>query len=123
MLGVGAFGTVLLVRNKATGETYALKQIRKATVVMTEQEGAIRNERDILKMIRNDFVVNLMSTFQDAKCVYMVLECALGGELFTHILNTIQGKQKIAAEGGDVGPGSLVMVSTATTTSCAHCTS
>ena len=27
VLGVGAFGTVSLVRNKVTGETYALKQV------------------------------------------------------------------------------------------------
>jgi CRP-like cAMP-binding protein len=93
VLGVGAFGTVSLVRNRVTGETYALKQIRKATVVKTEQEAAVQNERDILRIVHNVFVVNLLSTYQDTTCVFMVLECALGGELFTIILNAITAKQ------------------------------
>lgn len=86
-LGKGAYGTVLLVRHKMTGKLYAQKQFRKASMTvhrrMVEQT---KTERMILESIsRHPFVVKLFYAFQDHEKLYLILEYAQGGELFTHL--------------------------------------
>ncbi|KAF4552203.1 Serine/threonine-protein kinase psk1-like protein [Elsinoe fawcettii] len=86
-LGKGAFGTVYLVKQKATGRLFAQKQFRKASLVvhrrLVEQT---RTERSILESVnRHPFVVKLFYAFQDQEKLYLILEYAQGGELFTHL--------------------------------------
>ncbi|MCJ1314022.1 serine/threonine protein kinase psk1 [Agyrium rufum] len=86
-LGKGAFGTVLLVKQKRTGRLYAQKQLRKATLTVHRRliEQA-RTERAILESINSHpFVVKLYYAFQDHEKLYLILEYAQGGELFTHL--------------------------------------
>ena len=48
------------------------------------------SEKDILKSIAKNphpFIVNLITTFQDQKYIYMVLEYVIGGEFFSHLRN------------------------------------
>lgn len=44
----GAFGVVSLVKQKDTGELYAMKQLRKEAMLNRSQEGHVRSERDLL---------------------------------------------------------------------------
>ncbi|KAH0543469.1 hypothetical protein FGG08_002234 [Glutinoglossum americanum] len=86
-LGKGTYGTVLLVRHLATGRLYAQKQFRKAFLTvhkkLVEQTKA---ERVILESVnRHPFVVKLYYAFQDLEKLYLILEYAQGGELFTHL--------------------------------------
>lgn len=86
-LGKGTFGTVLLVRHKPTGRLYAQKQFRKASITvhrkLVEQT---KTERMILESVnRHPFVVKLFYAFQDHEKLYLILEYAQGGELFTHL--------------------------------------
>ena len=86
-LGKGTFGTVLLVRQRATGRLYAQKMFRKAklTVHPTLVEQT-RSERSILEAInQHPFIVSLHYAFQDHAKLYLVLDYASGGELFTHL--------------------------------------
>ncbi|ELU42956.1 AGC/NDR protein kinase [Rhizoctonia solani AG-1 IA] len=48
-IGHGAFGVVSLVKEKDTGELYAMKQMRKVDMLRKGQEGHVRAERDVLK--------------------------------------------------------------------------
>ena len=48
-----------MVRHKVTGQTYAQKQIRKSTVIKMKQQDFVRNERAILALLNNPFMVNL----------------------------------------------------------------
>lgn len=86
-LGKGSFGTVLLVRHKATGKLYAQKQFRKASLTVHKKlVEQTRTERAILESIsRHPFVVKLFYAFQDHEKLYLILEYAQGGELFTHL--------------------------------------
>jgi protein kinase A len=43
------------------------------------------SEKTILMCLDHPFIVNLAGTFQDSKCLYMVLEYVIGGEFFTHL--------------------------------------
>ena len=48
------------------------------------------SEKEILITLSKDphpFIVNLMTSFQDEKYIYMVLEYIIGGEFFTHLRN------------------------------------
>eukprot|EP01083_Nonionella_stella_P051968 138048_1 len=83
ILGRGAFGTVKLVTNPATNKSYALKAIRKNQVVELGQQSHILNEKKVMQMLDNPFLVNLKATYKDEYRVYFLLEVCLGGELFT----------------------------------------
>ncbi|KAK5118037.1 hypothetical protein LTR62_004082 [Meristemomyces frigidus] len=98
-LGKGAFGTVHLVKQRDSGRLYAQKQFRKATLTvhkrMIEQT---RAERTILESInRHPFVVKLYYAFQDHEKLYLILEYAQGGELFTHLQIERMFTEEVAA--------------------------
>ena len=48
VLGRGSFGVVSLVRERRTGEVYAMKVIRKSRMLQASQEGHLWAERDML---------------------------------------------------------------------------
>ena len=87
-LGKGSYGTVLLVKHQATGRLYAQKQFRKASLTVRKQlVEQTKTERAILESInRHPFVVKLYYAFQDHEMLYLILEYAQGGELFTRML-------------------------------------
>lgn len=87
-LGKGTYGTVLLVRQISTGRLYAQKQFKKASLTMRKQlVEQTKTERVILESInRHPFVVKLYYAFQDHEKLYLILEYAQGGELFTRML-------------------------------------
>lgn len=82
-LGVGAFGLVTLEADRRTGFTYALKAVSKGYLVRLKMEQTVVNEKRILKMVDSPFVVRLVATYNGREHVYLLLEAALGGELFT----------------------------------------
>lgn len=86
-LGKGAFGTVHLVRQHATGRLFAQKQFRKASLTVHKRlVEQTRTERTILESVnRHAFVVKLYYAFQDQEKLYLILEYAQGGELFHHL--------------------------------------
>ncbi len=58
------------------------------------------SEKEILTILSNDphpFIVNLMTSFQDEKYIYMVLEYVIGGEFFTHLRNAGRFDSKTAS--------------------------
>lgn len=84
-LGKGAFGTVILVKHRATGRLYAQKQFKKLVMYGKTIEQT-KTERQILESVnRHPFVVKLYYAFQDKEKLYLILEYGQGGELFTHL--------------------------------------
>ena len=66
VIGRGAFGEVRLVRKKDSGEIFAFKSLVKSAMVMKNQVGHVKAERDILAMADNDnqWLVTLHYSFQ-----------------------------------------------------------
>ncbi|KAJ6790215.1 hypothetical protein PWT90_10263 [Aphanocladium album] len=98
-LGQGTYGTVLLVKQRATGKLYAQKQLKKASLVvhrkLVEQT---KTERQILESVnRHPFVVKLFYAFQDHEKLYLILEYGQGGELFTHLNTEKMFSETVAA--------------------------
>lgn len=87
-LGTGSFGRVRFATHKANQGCYAIKMLKKAEVVRLQQVEHMLSEKNILSQLSiepHPFIVNLASTFQDPRYLYMVLEYIVGGEFFTHL--------------------------------------
>jgi serine/threonine protein kinase len=83
LLGKGSFGTVTLVRDSKSGETYALKALSIEHVVRTKQQKHTLNEKIALENLDHPFIIKQYNTYRDHTNLFMLLEPALGGELFT----------------------------------------
>lgn len=64
LLGVGAFGVVLLVKNRQTGEKSALKIINKDTL-SEKALGILKNESKIMKSLEHSSVVGFKRIFEN----------------------------------------------------------
>jgi tRNA A-37 threonylcarbamoyl transferase component Bud32 len=91
-IGHGAFGVVSLVKERPTGQLYAMKQLRKTDMLRKGQEGHVRAERDILKSASlnsaggAEWIVRLYYSFQDRDHLYLVLEYMGGGDLLNLLI-------------------------------------
>ncbi|KAI8099435.1 kinase-like domain-containing protein [Halteromyces radiatus] len=86
VLGRGAFGKVHLVRHEQSQQLYAMKILKKASlIVQGKQANQVKTERQILEEVRHPFIVKLYYAFQTPDDLHMVLEYAVGGELFRHL--------------------------------------
>lgn len=62
-------------------EVYAMKVIRKADMLRNAQEGHLRAERNFLVAAEGSkWVVPLISAFQDARHLYLVMDFCVGGD-------------------------------------------
>lgn len=86
-LGDGSYSTVFECKNKFTGLHYAAKQYKKKLVYGLES--SLQNEFQILKKVSNTHpnILTLIDYFETADDLYLVTDLALGGELFSRIVN------------------------------------
>uniref|UniRef100_A0A673J974 protein kinase C n=1 Tax=Sinocyclocheilus rhinocerous TaxID=307959 RepID=A0A673J974_9TELE len=92
VLGRGHFGKVLLAEFKRTGKLYAIKALKKGDVVTRDEVDSLMCEKRIfetINMSRHPFLVNLCGCFQTPDHVCFVMEYSPGGDLMTHIHNSI----------------------------------
>ncbi|KAJ1944449.1 hypothetical protein FBU59_002597 [Linderina macrospora] len=86
MIGKGGYGKVYLVRHKATQKHYAMKVLRKASILLQKRQITFTmTERSILSEVQHPFIVKLYYAFQSNSKLYLILEYVAGGELFTHM--------------------------------------
>jgi len=83
-------GRVLLVKHRTdpTNKTIAMKILDKQVVVKMKQIDHTLAEKRILQALSCPFIVKLLFTFKDNSYLYMGLEYAPGGEMFTHLRTT-----------------------------------
>ncbi|XP_026314299.1 citron Rho-interacting kinase isoform X2 [Hyposmocoma kahamanoa] len=79
-IGRGHFGEVHMVREKQTGDVYALKNVRKEAV-RARAAGAAEDERDVLANSNSPWLPKLQYAFQDCSNLYLVMELCNGGDL------------------------------------------
>lgn len=104
-LGKGSFGTVVLVQEKQESQSferlkpsarnvYAMKVIHKSDMLRNAQEGHLRAERDFLVRSASEncnWIVPLISCFQDVDNLYLVMEFEIGGDFLEYLLKTKYG--------------------------------
>lgn len=80
-------GRVVLVKHRGQSppQTIALKVLDKQVVVKMKQVDHTLAEKKILQALSCPFIVKLLYTFKDNSYLYLGLEYAPGGEMFTHL--------------------------------------
>eukprot|EP01124_Arcella_intermedia_P030715 TRINITY_DN6776_c0_g1_i2.p1 TRINITY_DN6776_c0_g1~~TRINITY_DN6776_c0_g1_i2.p1 ORF type:complete len:543 (-),score=153.58 TRINITY_DN6776_c0_g1_i2:114-1541(-) len=91
IIGKGSFGEVHLVQMKGTGKLYAMKKLRKSTMIERNQVSHVKNERDALALLNdftqnNPWVTKLYYSFQDALYLYFIMEYVPGGDMMTQLM-------------------------------------
>lgn len=81
VLGQGSYGVVKLVED-STKTPYALKVVSKQRVVEAKQKDHVFNEKTLLALLDHPMIVKLYNVYQDANCLFFLMEPVLGGELF-----------------------------------------
>lgn len=85
LIGEGAFGKVILVRNRLDKMLYAMKVLSKKLLKKKNNVQYMKSERDILTKIQHPFVVSLYFAFQSETKLFLVMDFLAGGELFFHL--------------------------------------
>lgn len=72
-----------MVKEKGTGEIFAMKSLVKAVTIERGQEGHVKSERSLLSLASElgDWIVRLHYSFQDRDFLYFVLDYMPGGDL------------------------------------------
>ncbi|PWA79519.1 cGMP-dependent kinase, Protein kinase [Artemisia annua] len=98
VIGKGSFGKVFQVRRRdrsvVNGDggdgvigdgIYAMKVMRKDTIIKNNHVDYMKAERDILTKVVHPFVVQLRYSFQTKTKLYLILDFINGGHLFFHL--------------------------------------
>lgn len=92
VIGRGAFGEVRLVRSKPKRDEpvriYALKSMKKEMMILKNQVGHVRAEREALSKASSDnkWLTSLYYSFVDESHLYMVMEFLPGGDLMSLLI-------------------------------------
>lgn len=85
VIGQGAFGKVIQVRHKPSGEILAMKIVSNKYIVQKNSIAYLQAERDIMTKVNHPFLIRLRYAFQTTSNVYLVMPFIAGGELFHHL--------------------------------------
>ncbi|CAM9100763.1 unnamed protein product [Ectocarpus sp. 8 AP-2014] len=89
-IGSGAFGTVNIGEDRTTGEQVAVKCISKSRIQRSNMGSQVKREITTMKKLHHPNIVSIKEVLMSNTHLYLVLEYAGGGELFTKIAS--QGK-------------------------------
>lgn len=96
VLGRGGFGAVHACRKKNSGQIYAMKCINKKLVKVKSALDNVLEERNVLTMMKSNFVTNLKYALQDEDTLYLIMDLMLGGDLKFHLINAGRFTEKRA---------------------------
>lgn len=91
-LGRGKFGRVFVAREKRTGFLVALKTLVKKEIVKGRVERQITREIEIQSHLKHPNILQLLAWFHDTHRIYLILEFAGKGELYTLLKNQPHGR-------------------------------
>ncbi|XP_044485977.1 serine/threonine-protein kinase tricornered-like [Mangifera indica] len=86
MIGKGAFGEVRVCREKATGNVYAMKKLKKSEMLRRGQVEHVKAERNLLAEVDSNCIVKLYCSFQDDEYLYLIMEYLPGGDMMTLLM-------------------------------------
>ena len=82
-IGAGAFGKAWLVKHVKNDKMYALKALDKHTVKRQNWTGVVMREKDLLlSLAPHPCVITMHNAFQSPTQLFMLMDVAMGGELF-----------------------------------------
>ena len=85
------------VRHKGNGKIYAMKTIRKDTVLDNQSLDSLKLEMEVLEKVDHQFLVNMEYVFTDEYRVFFMMDFIDGGELFRHLMRIKRFKEEQGA--------------------------
>jgi len=86
VIGMGAFGKVLQVRNRSTLQIHAMKVISKRLIRRsTKYLENMHLEKTVLSRVNHPFIVRMHCSFQSGEKLFIVMDFCAGGELFLRL--------------------------------------
>lgn len=95
-IGKGTYGKVRLGIHNSTGEKVAIKIIEKAHIQSPKQVARLQREIRFLKLLHHPHIVKVYEVIETNEFIYIIMECAVGGELFDYIVANKRVKEKEA---------------------------
>lgn len=80
VIGRGHFGEVHVVKEKQTGDIYAMKTIKKH-ISLEQKCSSFEEERNIMAFTASPWLTSLQYAFQDSATLYFIMEYHPGGDL------------------------------------------
>jgi len=85
-IGKGVFSKVFLCHEKSdTSKLFAAKRISKQKIIRENILNNIYNEKNILNLIENEFIVKLLGIEQNEKKIFMMFNYYKNGDLFFYL--------------------------------------
>ena len=84
-IGSGSFGTVNIAEHRTTGEKVAVKCISKSRIQKSNMGSQVKKEITTMKKLDHPNIVRIKEVLMSNSHLYLVLEYAGGGELFSKI--------------------------------------
>jgi len=84
-IGKGTFGQVLLVKQRSSGNYYAMKVINKTILSKQKHFDHLHTEKEILETVKHPFMIELHDCFQSRRKIFFVMHFANGGNLKYHL--------------------------------------
>ena len=92
VIGRGNFAKVLMAELKSTGKIYALKVVKKESMLEDEENDWVQVEKNVFEICSNHpFLVGLHSCFQSPSRLFYAIEFVQGGDL----LNLMNNRRKL----------------------------
>lgn len=97
-LGRGKFGNVYLAREKKSKYIVALKVLFKTQLTLNNVHHQLKREIEIQSHLRHPNILRLFGYFYDDNRVYLILEYAPGGELYSSLKKAGRFQERQAAK-------------------------
>ncbi|XP_051954207.1 serine/threonine-protein kinase Nek1-like isoform X2 [Xyrauchen texanus] len=85
-IGEGSFGKAILVKSRADGRQYVIKEIGISRMSNKERQES-RKEVSVLANMSHPNIVQYKESFEESGCLYIVMDYCEGGDLFKKINN------------------------------------
>ena len=85
VVGHGTYGRVKMMQCKKTGRVYALKSLIKENIKNAGIQYQVLNEVRCMAALDHPFITRLVKTYTDNKRVHILMDFAIGGEVFSYL--------------------------------------
>lgn len=97
-LGQGAYGKVVCVLSKESNTKYAMKIISKKLITNLNMVDQLKIEVTIMKEVQHENIVELICNFEDSKHIYLVMDLAEEGHLYSRLKRVGNYPENVAAK-------------------------
>lgn len=95
-LGAGKSGEVFLVEDLHSRKEYAMKCIKKNTIMSERRLESLYNEIKIMRSLNHPNIVKLHKVYENEKCIKMILDYCPFGTLYSRLLSRKKFEEKSA---------------------------